>query len=61
VEYFRNMGIRNPDACIEMARYYLDHEDERRAIAQAGQRRTLTEHTYYHRAQQLLDIVHRYK
>ena len=52
---------RNPDACIEMARYYLDHEDERRAIAQAGQRRTLTEHTYYHRAQQLLDIVHRYK
>ncbi len=34
---------------IEKARYYLYHEDERAAIAQAGCQRTLREHTYVHR------------
>ncbi len=31
---------------VEKARYYLEHDDERRAIAAAGQSRTLREHTY---------------
>jgi spore maturation protein CgeB len=31
---------------IERIRYYLAHEDERAAVAEAGWRRTLREHTY---------------
>ena len=34
---------------IDRVRYYLSHEDERAAIADAGWRRTLSEHTYVHR------------
>jgi spore maturation protein CgeB len=33
----------------EKIRYYLNHEDERAAIARAGYERTLREHTYVHR------------
>lgn len=43
----------NPDECVELARYYLDHEGERDAIAKAGQRRTLRDHTYRLRMQEL--------
>jgi spore maturation protein CgeB len=34
---------------VERVRYYLAHEEKRAAIAQAGYRRTLREHTYAHR------------
>ncbi len=37
--------------------HYLAQEEERAAIAAAGQRRTLREHTYAHRAQRILDVV----
>ncbi len=40
--------------------YFLDHEDERRAIADAGQRRTLAEHTYAHRMEDLVEILSRH-
>jgi spore maturation protein CgeB len=51
---------RSPEECVELVRYYLEHEDERQAIAQAGQARTLRDHTYYQRVQSLLEIVSRY-
>ena len=35
-----------PEECVELARYYLDHESERETIASAGQSRTLRDHTY---------------
>lgn len=42
-----------PDAgiarMVELIRHYLEHEDERRAIADAGYARTRAEHTYVHR------------
>jgi spore maturation protein CgeB len=38
---------------IEKVRYYLHHEDERMAIAQAGYERTLREHTYLHRFREI--------
>jgi spore maturation protein CgeB len=31
------------------ARYWLDHEQERQQVADAGYRRVLSEHTYDHR------------
>lgn len=51
---------RSPEECTELIRYYLEHDDERKAIALAGQSRVLREHTYYHRMQELMDIVHKY-
>ena len=34
---------------VDKVRYYLAHEDERTRIAEAGRQRTLAEHTYEHR------------
>jgi len=54
------VAYRNADECYEYLNYYLEHDDEREAIAIAGQQRTLREHTYYHRMQELTDIVREY-
>jgi len=51
---------RSPEECAELVRYYLEHEDERQAIARAGQARTLRDHTYYQRMQSLVEIVSRF-
>lgn len=37
---------RSVAECIEKVNYLLEHEEARQAIAEAGQRRTLREHTY---------------
>jgi len=49
-----------PDEAIEKAKYYLGHLEELEGIAAAGQRRTLKEHTWYHRMQEMVEIVSRY-
>ena len=54
------VAYRSAEECAELIRYYLEHGDEREAIASSGQRRTLREHTYYQRMQELADIVARY-
>lgn len=54
------VAYRTPEECAELVQYYLEHEQEREAIARAGQQRTLQEHTYYHRMQELVDIVRKY-
>ena len=54
------VAYRDPQDCVEKIVYYLDHEDDRAAIAQAGQQRVLKEHTYFHRMQELLDILKQY-
>jgi len=54
------VAYRSPEECAEMIEYYLDHDGERQAVARAGQSRTLREHTYYHRAGELVGIVERY-
>ncbi len=48
---------QNADECAEKAKYLLEHEVERRKIADAGQRRTLHDHTFDNRAVQLDEIV----
>jgi spore maturation protein CgeB len=45
------------DQLVERIQHYLRHDDERRAIAAAGQRRTLTEHTYPRRAARLAELL----
>lgn len=54
------VAYRTPEECAELIQYYLDHDDEREAIARAGQARTLREHTYYKRMQELVDILERH-
>jgi len=43
--------------CVDKVQYYLDHEEERAAIARQGQQRTLSEHTYEQRVQQIIEWV----
>ena len=45
------------DDLVDKIRHFLEHDDERRRIAAAGQRRTLTEHTYGHRIRQLAGML----
>lgn len=47
------VAYRSAEDAVEKVRYLLDHDSERRAIAAAGQQRTLRDHTYAQRAQQL--------
>jgi spore maturation protein CgeB len=54
------VAYRTVEECAEMVSYYLEHVDEGRAIARAGQRRTLGEHTYRQRMQQVVEIVGRH-
>jgi hypothetical protein len=51
------VSYRSSEECIEKVRYLLDHDDERRRIALAGQRRTLKSHTFAERAEQLDQLV----
>jgi hypothetical protein len=49
------------DEAIEKAKYYLEHEDEREAIAKAGMEHTLANHTYQHRVKTAFDIIENLK
>lgn len=51
------VAFRDARECVELAEYYLAHEEERAAIAAAGQRRTLRDHTYRRRADELMRFV----
>jgi spore maturation protein CgeB len=45
------------EECREKVDYYLGHESERARIANAGQQRTLKEHTYENRMQEIADVL----
>jgi len=51
------VAYRSIAECIEKGRWLLEHPAERRAIAAAGQARTLREHTFGHRAARFDAIV----
>jgi spore maturation protein CgeB len=51
------VAYHSTEEAFELIDYYLGHEAERKAIAQAGQARTLREHTYRHRMEEFINMV----
>ena len=51
-----NSGVE----AIDRYRYLLSHDSERQAIGNAARERVLKQHTFRHRAQELVDIVRQY-
>lgn len=49
--------FRTPEELCHKVRYYLDHPDERRQMAERGQAAVYAEHTYVHRMQKLLPVI----
>lgn len=60
-DYFeldREIGVfGSTDELVERVGWWLAHPEERAAVAEAGYRRVLAEHTYDHRFQQIFDIM----
>ncbi len=50
--FYRTVG-----ELIEKVRYYMDHEEERQKIARAGYERTMREHTYEKRFEEIFAAV----
>ena len=50
----------NSTECAEVVSHYLDHPHEAQAIAAAGQRRTLRDHTWRDRMERLVDMILRH-
>lgn len=51
------ISFSNVDELRDKVEYYLNHDEERKKIAQAGYNRTVTEHTYDHRISQIIDTI----
>jgi hypothetical protein len=48
---------KSPNECVEKVQWLLNHKEECSAIAKRGQKRTLRDHNYKNRAEQLHEIV----
>jgi hypothetical protein len=53
------VAYADEDELVEAVRHYLAHDDERSAIAEAGQARTLGSHSYADRMKELVAILAR--
>jgi len=51
------LTYKNIEECNEKVKYLLSHPEKRKMIAEAGHRRTLSEHTFEKRARQLDEII----
>ncbi|MCH7591424.1 MAG: glycosyltransferase family 1 protein [Planctomycetes bacterium] len=49
--------FRDEQELLEKINYYLEHDKERREIAAAGQRRTLSKHLFSHRITTLVELL----
>lgn len=54
------VAYSSPEEAVELIKYYTAHPDERDAIAKAGQARTLRDHTYQIRMQELIGLLTKY-
>ena len=51
------VSYADEDELVAKISHYLEHDEERRAIARAGQDRTLREHSYRHRMEELVGLL----
>ena len=59
--FLPSVFFKSSDELIKKCRYYLDHSQERQAIAQAGYQRVVTDgHDVVSRANQFLNICRKY-
>lgn len=57
-ELGREVGVYDGvDELVEAVGYWLDHPEERAAVAEAGYRRVLAEHTYDHRFAEIFRVL----
>lgn len=54
------VAYSSKEEAAELVKHYLDHPEEAHLIAQAGQQRTLREHTYAQRMRELVPVLERY-
>ena len=54
------VAYSSPEEAAELIRYYIAHPEEAQAIASAGQARTLREHTYQRRMEELVPVLERH-
>jgi len=54
------IAYHSPAECADLVEYYLARANEREAIGRAGQQRTLREHTYLQRMQEMGSILERH-
>lgn len=54
------VAYSSPEEAAELIRYYIANPEEARAIARAGQARTLRDHTYQRRMEELVPVLERY-
>jgi hypothetical protein len=52
--------FQTEDEMIDMIRYYLENDDQRKKIARAGRQRVLKDHTYEVRIRQMMQVVESY-
>ncbi|RZV96969.1 MAG: hypothetical protein EX341_01940 [Candidatus Scalindua sp. SCAELEC01] len=48
---------RTEDELFELAYHYLKYGEEREKIAEAGRKKVLKEHTYHHRARDIVEVL----
>ncbi len=52
---------RNEEELMELAEYYLKHDEEREGISAEGMKKVLNEHTYRHRAESMIKTLSSFK
>ncbi len=52
--------VSSAEEAVDRYQYLLDHDKERRVVGTAARRHALAEHTYQHRARQLIEILRGY-
>ncbi|MCK5882649.1 MAG: glycosyltransferase family 1 protein, partial [Bacteriovoracaceae bacterium] len=50
---------RDIDEATTLIKYYLENDEERERIKEAGFKRALNEHTYHHRFKDILERIER--
>ncbi len=52
-----DLVVYEDDEIVEKVKYYLEHDEEREKIARRGYEISHAAHTYFHRVEELLDVV----